>query len=189
MSSITGQDSGTKAEDCFAAISKQLAAMDDYLRSMEGRFHTVDTIQAKVTTLEESTGVLGAQQDMLSSTVEGIDLAQIQLAADTSSGASAPRDPTHGRPQHANRHRHGDDDDDAGDEIVPMMHKLEFRSMTAPVTRYHGLIDTSGTSTSAARQSRSASRWPLVTFWITHSCGSIRWNSTGAAPPRHSSHR
>jgi hypothetical protein len=70
--------------------------MDDYLRSMEGWFHTVDTIQAKVTALEESTGELGAQQDMLSSAVEHIDLAQIQLAANTSSGASAPHDLTHG---------------------------------------------------------------------------------------------
>jgi hypothetical protein len=56
MSSITSQDSGTKDEGWFAAISKQLATMDDRLRSMEGRFHTIDTIQAKVTTLEGSTG-------------------------------------------------------------------------------------------------------------------------------------
>jgi hypothetical protein len=75
MTSTAGQGSGSKSEDMLATIMKQLAAMDARLQSMEGRLHTVDSIKAKVTALEESTGELGAQQDTLSSAVERIDLA------------------------------------------------------------------------------------------------------------------
>jgi RecA/RadA recombinase len=56
-------------------ILKQLAAMDARLQSMEGRLCAVDSITAKVTALEESTGEFRAQQDTLSSAVERIDLA------------------------------------------------------------------------------------------------------------------
>jgi hypothetical protein len=42
---------------------------------METKLHNVDTMQAKVSVLEESTGELGAQQDMLSMMVERINLA------------------------------------------------------------------------------------------------------------------
>jgi hypothetical protein len=38
----------------------------------------------------------------------------------------APRDPPNGRPQHAGHRRQGDDNDEAGDDIVPTTHKLEF---------------------------------------------------------------
>jgi hypothetical protein len=33
--------------------------MDDHLRSMEGKLHHIDKIEAKVVALEESTGDLG----------------------------------------------------------------------------------------------------------------------------------
>jgi hypothetical protein len=65
MSATAGQGSGRKADDWFIAISKQLAAMDERLRSMEAMLHNVDMIQAKVFALEESTGELGAQQETL----------------------------------------------------------------------------------------------------------------------------
>jgi hypothetical protein len=55
----------TGRPEIFAAISKQLVAMDDRLRSMEGKLHHVDMIEAKVTTLEESIDDLGAQQDTI----------------------------------------------------------------------------------------------------------------------------
>jgi hypothetical protein len=110
----------------LAAIFKQLSTMDERLRSMENKLHIVDAMQAKVSTLAESTGDLGAQQDTLSSAVERIDLAQTLLAANASRGVTAPRDPPQGQPQHAGRHRHGDDDDAAGDDIVSTTHKLEF---------------------------------------------------------------
>jgi hypothetical protein len=61
MSTTTGQRLVGKAEDWFTAICKQLMAMDERLRSMEGRLHNVDMIQTKVYALEESTGELGAQ--------------------------------------------------------------------------------------------------------------------------------
>jgi hypothetical protein len=60
MSSVTGQGSGSKADDWFAAISKQLVAMDDRLRFVEGWLHNIDMIQAKVSSLEEPIGELGA---------------------------------------------------------------------------------------------------------------------------------
>jgi hypothetical protein len=46
---------------------------------METKLHNVDTMQAKVSALEESTRELGTQQDMLLSAVERIDLAQTRL--------------------------------------------------------------------------------------------------------------
>jgi hypothetical protein len=49
----------------FATIIKQLSAMDERLRSMESILHNVDTIHAKVSALEESTGDLSVQQDTL----------------------------------------------------------------------------------------------------------------------------
>jgi hypothetical protein len=75
MSATAGQGSGSKGNDMLAAIFKQLATMDERLQSMESKVHNVDTIQAKVSALEESTGELGAQQDTLLSAVECIDLA------------------------------------------------------------------------------------------------------------------
>jgi hypothetical protein len=110
----------------LAAIFKQLSTMDERLRSMENKLHIIDVMQAKVSALEESTGDLGAQQDTLSSVVERINLAQTQLTANAGHGATAPRDPPHGQPQHASRRRLGDDDDAAGDDIVSTTHKLEF---------------------------------------------------------------
>jgi hypothetical protein len=65
---------------------------------METKLHNVDTMQAKVSVLEESTGELGAQQDMLSMMVERINLAQTQLATNVGRGTTAPLDPPHGRP-------------------------------------------------------------------------------------------
>jgi hypothetical protein len=65
---------------------------------METKLHNVDTMQAKVSALEESTGELGAQQDMLSTMVEHINLAQTQLATNAGRGTTAPLDPPHGRP-------------------------------------------------------------------------------------------
>jgi hypothetical protein len=60
MTSTTGQGSGSKSEDMLTTIMKQLTTMDARLQSMEGRLHAVDSITAKVTALEESTGELGA---------------------------------------------------------------------------------------------------------------------------------
>jgi queuine/archaeosine tRNA-ribosyltransferase len=81
MTSNVGQGSGSKSDDMLVAILKQLVAMDECLRSMESKLHNIDTMQAKVSTLEESTSEPGAQQDTLSSAVEHIDLAQTQLTA------------------------------------------------------------------------------------------------------------
>jgi hypothetical protein len=134
MSSLSGQGSGSQSDDMLAAIFKQLSTMDERLRSMENKLHLVDTMQAKVSTLEESTGDLAAQQDTLSSTVERIDLAQTLLAANVGSGGTAPRDPPQGQPQHADRRRHRDDDDAAGDDIVSTTHKLE-------IPKYDGASD------------------------------------------------
>jgi hypothetical protein len=61
MTSTTGQGSGSKSEDMLTTIMKQLTTMDVRLQSMEGHLHAVDSITAKVTALEESTGELGAQ--------------------------------------------------------------------------------------------------------------------------------
>jgi hypothetical protein len=119
MSSLSGQGSGSQSDDMLAAIFKQLSTMDERLRSMENKLHIVDAMQAKVSTLEESTGDLGAQQDTLSSAVERIDLAQTLLAANAGRGITAPRDPPQGQPQHAGRRRHGDDDDAGGDVSCP----------------------------------------------------------------------
>jgi hypothetical protein len=99
MSSISGQGAGSKDGDMLTAIFKQLAAMDKRLCSMETKLGNVDAMQAKVSALEESTGELDAQQDTLSSAVERIDLAQMQLAANAGRGTTAPCDPPHGRPQ------------------------------------------------------------------------------------------
>jgi hypothetical protein len=93
MTSNVGQGSGSNCDDMLAAILKQLVAMDECLRSMESKLHNIDTMQAKVSTLEESTGEPGAQQDTLSSAVEHIDLAQTQLTANAERGATAPRNP------------------------------------------------------------------------------------------------
>jgi septal ring factor EnvC (AmiA/AmiB activator) len=94
MSFTTGSGSGSKSEDMLAVIMKQLAAMDARLQSMEGRFHAVDSIQAQVTALEESTGELGAQHDTLSSVVERIDLAQTRLTAAADRAAAESRQQT-----------------------------------------------------------------------------------------------
>jgi hypothetical protein len=126
MSSLSGQGSGSQSDDMLAAIFKQLSTMDERLRSMENKLHLIDMMQAKVSMLEESTGVLAAQQDTLSSAVERINLAQTLLAANVGHGGTSPWDPPQGQPQHANRRRHGDDDDAAGDDIVSTTHKLEF---------------------------------------------------------------
>jgi hypothetical protein len=75
MSSLSGQGSGSQSDDMLAAIFKRLSTMDERLRSMENKLHIVDVMQSKMSVLEESTGDLGAQQDMLSSAVERIDLA------------------------------------------------------------------------------------------------------------------
>jgi hypothetical protein len=117
---------GGKADDWFTTISKHLVAMDDHLWSMEGKLHHVEMIEAKVTALEESTGDLGAQQDMLSSAVEHIDLAQTQLTANAGRGTMAPCNPPHDWQQHGGRCWQGHDEDVAGDDIEPMTHKLEF---------------------------------------------------------------
>jgi hypothetical protein len=82
----------------FAAISKQLATMDDRLQSMEGKLHNVDMIQSKVSAPEESTSELGVQQDMLASAVERIDIMQTQLATNAGCGATTPHDPPDSRP-------------------------------------------------------------------------------------------
>jgi hypothetical protein len=127
MTSTAGQGSGSKSEDMLATIMKQLAAMDARLQSMEGRLHVVDSIKAKVTTLEESTGELGAQQDTLSSAVERIDLAQTQFAAAADKAAADSRQPTPpDRHYQGNRRRQGRDEDDGGEDIIPTTHKLEF---------------------------------------------------------------
>jgi hypothetical protein len=126
MSSLSDQGSGSQSDDMLTAIFKQLSTMDEHLRSMENKLHLVDTMQAKVSTLEESTGDLAAQQDTLSSAIERINLAQTPLAANGGRGGTAPREPPQGQSQHAGRHRHGDDDDAAGDDIVSTTHKLEF---------------------------------------------------------------
>jgi hypothetical protein len=127
MTSTAGQGSGSKSEDMLATIMKQLAAMDARLQSMEGRLHAVDSIKAKVTTLEESTGKLGAQQDTLSSAVERIDLAQTQFAAAADKAAADSRQPTPpNRHYQGSRRRQGRDEDDGGEDIMPTTHKLEF---------------------------------------------------------------
>jgi septal ring factor EnvC (AmiA/AmiB activator) len=94
MSFTTGSGLGSKSEDMLAVIMKQLAAMDARLQSMEGCFHAVDSIQAQVTALEESTGELGAQHDTLSSVVERIDLAQTRLTAAADRAAAESRQQT-----------------------------------------------------------------------------------------------
>jgi hypothetical protein len=66
---------------------------------METKLHNVDTMQAKVSVLEESTGELGAQQDMLSMMVERINLAQTQLA--TMWDAAPRRHSTHRMVDHS----------------------------------------------------------------------------------------
>jgi hypothetical protein len=127
MTSTAGQGSGSKSEDMLATIMKQLGAMDARLQSMEGRLHAVDSIKAKVTTLEESTGKLGAQQDTLSSAVERIDLAQTQFAAAVDKAAADSRQPTPpNRHYQGSRRRQGRDEDDGGEDIMPTTHKLEF---------------------------------------------------------------
>jgi hypothetical protein len=126
MSSDSDKGSGGKNDDMFDAILMQLTAMYDRLRSMEAKLHNVDIMQDKVSTLEASTGELGAQQDTLSLAVERIDLAQTQLAARVGHGDTVPHNPPHGRPAHAGRRRHGEDDDNVGDDIVPRTHKIEF---------------------------------------------------------------
>jgi queuine/archaeosine tRNA-ribosyltransferase len=60
MSSNAGQGSGSKSDDMIAAILKQLAAMNERLRSMESKLHNVYTMQVKVSALEESTDELDA---------------------------------------------------------------------------------------------------------------------------------
>jgi hypothetical protein len=127
MTSTAGQGSGSKSEDMLTTIMKQLAAMDARLQSMEGRLHAVDSITAKVTVLEESTGELRAQQDTLSSAVERIDLAQTQFAAAVDKTAVDSRQPTPPDRHHqGSRRRQGRDEDDGGEDIIPTTHKLEF---------------------------------------------------------------
>jgi hypothetical protein len=126
MSSLSGQGSGSQSDDMLAAIFKQLSTTDERLRSMENKLHIIDAMQGKVSTLEESTGDLGAQQDTLSSAIKRIDLVQTLLATNAGRGVTAPQDPPQGQPQHAGRRRHGDDDDAAGDDIMSTTHKLEF---------------------------------------------------------------
>jgi flagellin-like hook-associated protein FlgL len=69
--------------------------MDNRLRSMEGKLHHVKMIEAKVTALDKSTGDLGAQQGTLSSAVERIDLAQMQLTTNVDRNTTAPCNPPH----------------------------------------------------------------------------------------------
>jgi uncharacterized protein YhaN len=61
MSFDAGKGSGSKSDDLLGAILKQLNAMDERLRSMEGKLHIIDNMQEKVSALEASIGELGAQ--------------------------------------------------------------------------------------------------------------------------------
>jgi hypothetical protein len=61
MSSLSGQGSGSQSDDMLTTIFRQLSTMDERLRSMENKLHLINTMQAKVSTLEESTGNLAAQ--------------------------------------------------------------------------------------------------------------------------------
>jgi hypothetical protein len=108
--------------------------MGTCVQSMEGKLHNVKMIQAKVSTLEESIGELRAQQDMLSSAVEHIDLAQTELADNVGNDGVEPRDPHQGYLQHSVCRRQGHDKDDAGDDVVSTMHKHEF-------LKYNGTSD------------------------------------------------
>jgi hypothetical protein len=98
MSSLSGQGSGSQSDDMLTAIFKQLSTTDERLRSMENKLHIVDAMQGKVSTLEESTGDLGAQQDTLSSAIKRIDLVQTLLTTNAGRSVTAPRDPPQGQP-------------------------------------------------------------------------------------------
>jgi hypothetical protein len=160
MTFTASQGSGSKSEDMLATIMKQLIAMDVCLQSMEGRLHAVDSIKAKVTALEESTGELGAQQDTLSSAVERIRAAAVgrgvtrMMEVKTSSlpctNSSSP-------------------------------------SMMGLAIRYRGSTGASGTSRSAGRRNRNTSLWPPAIFSMTHNSGSIGWSSMGVVHPGHNS--
>jgi hypothetical protein len=134
MTSTAGQGSGSKSEDILATMMKQLAAMDARLQSMEGRLHVVDSIKAKVTTLEESIGELKAQQDTLSLAVERIDLAQTQFTAAADKAAVNSRQSPPDCHHQGSRRRQVRDEDDGGEDIIPTTHKLEF-------TKYDGIGD------------------------------------------------
>jgi hypothetical protein len=61
MSFDAGKGSGSKSDDLLGAILKQLNAMDERLRSMEGKLHIIDNMLEKVSALEASIGELGTQ--------------------------------------------------------------------------------------------------------------------------------
>jgi hypothetical protein len=188
MTSTAAQGSSSKSEDMLATIMKQLAVMDARLQSMEGRLHVIDSIKAKVTALEESTGELGAQQDTLSSAVERIDLAQTQFATDADKAAADSRQPT---PQTATIRAAA-----IGSCVTRMMGvktsslprtNSSSPSMMGPAIHYRGSIGASGTSRSAEHRNRSASLWPPATFSMARNSGSIGWSSMVIVHPGGSS--
>jgi hypothetical protein len=187
MTSTAGQGSGSKSEDILATMMKQLAAMDARLQSMEGRLHVVDSIKAKVTTLEESIGELKAQQDTLSSAVERIDLAQTQFTAAADKAAVNSRQSPPDCHHQGSRRRQVRDEDDGGEDIIPTTHNSSLPSMMGSAIHYRGSIGASGTSRSAEHRNRSASLWPPATFSMTRNSGSIGWSSMVVVHPGRSS--
>jgi hypothetical protein len=157
MSSVTGQGSGSKADDWFAAISKQLVAMDDRLRFVEGWLHNIDTIQAKVSSLEEpignwapsrthcrrpSSALTWRRLNSLPTRNAALHRPTIHLTADHNTSAAVGNETTRTTRVTTS---------------CPQRISSSFPSMTAPVIRCHGLTCVNSTFASAARRKRSAS--------------------------------
>jgi hypothetical protein len=152
---------------------------------MEGHLHVIDSIKEKVTTLKESTGELGAQQDTLSSAVERIELAQTQFTAAAESQQPTP-------PPQIATNRVATVDRGVMRMMgvktsSPPLTNSRFLSMMGPTIHYRVSTGASGTSRSAAHWSRSTSLWPSATFSTTRNSGSIGWSSMVAVRPGRSS--